>query len=106
MIISLLRRTEEIGLMKAMGADRGKIITMFVSEGIVIGIVGGMLAYVLSIGVAHYIGIKVFNTGFEQRALLLPVALGSAVIISVTGILIPIGKALKIKPAVVLKGAE
>jgi putative ABC transport system permease protein len=106
MIISLLRRTEEIGLMKAMGADRSKIVTIFLSEGIIIGILGGLAGYILSLEVVHYIGIKVFSTGFEKRAMLLPVAMGSAVVIAVIGTLLPIRKALKIKPAVVLKGAE
>lgn len=105
MIMSLLRRIEEIGLMKAMGADSGKIITVFVSEGFVIGFIGGLFGYVLAIIAAQYIGMKVFNSGLEHKALLLPVSLGSALLISVAGTILPIRRALRIKPAVVLKGA-
>jgi ABC-type antimicrobial peptide transport system permease subunit len=49
---------------------------------------------------------KVFDTGFRQWTMLLPVSISSAVVISMIGIVLPLKKALKIKPAVVLKGAE
>lgn len=106
MITSLLRRSEEIGLMKAIGADSKKIIAIFLSEGMMIGFIGGVLGYVLSIVTAKYIGIEVFNTGFEQRTMLLPVAIGSAILISVAGTVLPIRKALNIRPSVVLREAE
>lgn len=106
MIMSLLRRVEEIGLMKAMGADRIRIMTIFISEGIMIGLIGGLLGYALSIAASQYISVEVFNTGFQQRAMLLPVAISSAVLISTAGTILPIRKALGIKPAVVLKGLE
>ena len=105
MIMSLLRRTEEIGFMKAIGADSKKIITIFLSEGIVIGVIGGLLGYGLSGIIAKYIGEGVFNTALEQRAMLLPVSIGSAIAISLAGIILPIKRALIIKPAVVLRGA-
>ncbi len=106
MIMSLLRRVEEIGLMKAIGADSRKILTVFLSEGIIIGLLGGMLGYLLSIAVSGYIGAIVFSAVFEQRAILFLLAIGSAVLISVLGMIIPLRKALKIQPGVVLKGAE
>lgn len=106
MIMSLLRRTDEIGIMKAIGADSRSIRTIFLSEGLLIGLIGGLLGYVLSIVTADYIGIHVFNTGFEQKAMLLPAAIGSAVLISIAGTLLPIIKVMRIKPAVILKGAE
>ncbi len=106
MIMSLLRRVEEIGLMKVIGADNRKIMIVFLSEGLIIGLLGGMLGYALSIAAAGYIGIMVFNTGFEQSIELFLMAIGSAVVISIGGTVIPVRKALKIQPGVVLKGAE
>lgn len=103
MIMSLLRRTKEIGLMKAIGADSLKIITIFFSEGIIIGILGGLAGYGLSILAAKYIGLKVFDAALVQRSMLLPIAIGSAIIISMGGIIIPIKRALRIKANSVLK---
>ncbi len=106
MVMSLLRRIDEIGLMKAIGADNWKIAALFISEGIMVGLIGGILGYALSLMISNYIGVEVFNTGFQQNAMLLPIAIGSAVLISIAGTVIPVRKALRIKPAVVLKGAE
>lgn len=106
MIMSLLRRTEEIGLMKTIGADSLTITALFLTEGVVVGLIGGVSGYALSILVSGYIGVEVFSSGFEHGAMLLPAAIGSAVLISVAGTILPIRKALKVKPAVVLKGAE
>lgn len=104
MIMSLLRRTDEVGLMKAIGADRYRIIIIFLSEAIVIGVAGGILGYLLSIGVTGYLGVKVFGAVLEQKAILFPISISAAVIIAVMGIYLPIRKALGISPAIVLKG--
>jgi putative ABC transport system permease protein len=104
MIMSLLRRTDEVGLMKSLGADSGRIIALFLSEGMIIGLIGGLFGYLLSIAASQYIGVEVFNTGLVQRGLLFPVAIGSAVIISVAGTILPIRKAFGIKPGIIMRG--
>ena len=106
MVLSLLRRTEEIGLMKAIGADSVKIAAVFLSEGIVIGLIGGLLGYALSVALAEYIGVKVFSSGFQLKSMLFPVAIGSAVLISIAGTIIPVRRAMQIRPGVVMRGAE
>lgn len=104
MIMSILRRIEEIGLMKAIGADKIKIIVIFLTEGLLIGILGGLLGYLISLYLSQYIGIQVFNTGLEQKGILLPVAIIIAISITIIGTILPIKRALKIKPSIVLKG--
>jgi putative ABC transport system permease protein len=104
MIMSLLRRTDEIALMKAIGADRLKTITIFLTEALVIGLIGGLIGYLLSFGISEYLGVQVFGIGLKQRAMLFPASLGMAVIIATVGAYLPIRRALLIKPAVILKG--
>jgi putative ABC transport system permease protein len=106
MIMSLLRRTEEIGLMKSIGADSARIISIFISEGMVIGLAGGLIGYIISIAASDYIGLQVFNTELVHRGILFPLAIGSAIVIAILGSILPIRRALSIKPAIVLKGAE
>jgi len=56
MTVSVMERTREIGILKAVGAKSGNILTMFLAEAALIGLVGGLLgvpggyalAYVLS----------------------------------------------------------
>jgi putative ABC transport system permease protein len=106
MVASLLKRVEEIGLMKSIGADGVGISLIFLSEAFIIGVSGGLIGYVISIFATKFIGMRVFDTALSQRALLLPVAIASALFISILGSLLPIRRALKIKPALVLKGAR
>ncbi len=104
MIMSLLRRTHEVALMKAIGADRIKTIIIFLTEALIIGLAGGIIGYILSFGISQYIGYQVFGTALKQRFVLLPLSIGASVVIAVLGAYLPIRRALGIKPAVVLKG--
>jgi putative ABC transport system permease protein len=106
MIMSLLRRTDEIGLMKSLGADSLSIVTLFLFEGIMIGLIGGLLGYLLSLLASGYVGLEVFQVGLEQRDVLLPIAILSAIVIAIAGTVLPVRKALGIKPGLVMRGAE
>jgi putative ABC transport system permease protein len=46
MLMSVLERTREIGIMKAVGAREGHILVLFLMEGALIGLVGGLLGLV------------------------------------------------------------
>lgn len=67
LLAAVLDRTREIGLLRAVGADRGHIVRLFASEAAFIGIAGGAMG-VLSGGVLGYIVTKVVGvqaTGWE-----------------------------------------
>lgn len=106
MVTSLLRRVEEVGLMKALGADSMGIITLFLSEAVLIGVFGGTVGLLLSLWISKQVGLLVFGTELNQKALLFPLSMGVSLIIAILGALLPIARALHIKPAVVLKGVE
>lgn len=104
MIMSLLKRTEEVALMKGLGANTFQTVTVFLTQAVVIGLVGGGLGYLLSLAISGYLGYQVFGTAFEQKGILLPISLGVAEAICLLGIYLPVRRALRIQPAVVLKG--
>jgi putative ABC transport system permease protein len=106
MIMSLLRRSDEVALMKAMGADSYKTIAIFFTEALIVGLAGGVVGYLLSLGIASYVGYAVFGSALEQKGILLPISLGVSVCISLLGVYLPIRRALAIKPAIVLKGGQ
>ncbi len=57
MLMSVLERTKEIGVMKAIGATNRRITSIFVMEAGIIGLVGGAIGLFLGIGFAIVMGI-------------------------------------------------
>ncbi len=55
MYISVSERTKEIGIRRAMGATKRSIQIQFLSEGIIITSIGGIIGYLLGIGLAKLI---------------------------------------------------
>ncbi|MCI0611815.1 FtsX-like permease family protein [bacterium] len=52
---NVLERTNEIGTLMAMGMRRKKVLKLFVSEGMLLGIVGGLIGLILGTVLAHII---------------------------------------------------
>ncbi|MFH1713441.1 MAG: FtsX-like permease family protein [Candidatus Jacksonbacteria bacterium] len=53
MTIALLERTNEIGIMRAIGASRRDIWLMFLIEALIIGFLGGLVGVIVGIGLAE-----------------------------------------------------
>ncbi|MEB3299238.1 MAG: ABC transporter permease [Candidatus Sericytochromatia bacterium] len=56
MITSVLERTREIGLLKALGARDRDVMGLFLAESALHGVVGGALGLLLSLGTAQLVG--------------------------------------------------
>ena len=65
MYVSVLERTYEIGLRKAMGATSHNILTQFLSEAILITMAGGAGGVVLGLGLSILISIIATAKGFD-----------------------------------------
>ena len=55
MLVSVVERTREIGLRKAMGARDSDILTQFMIESLIIGLVGGLLGVLTGWGISQII---------------------------------------------------
>jgi len=52
MMMSVMERTGEIGTSMALGAPRRRILSFFISEGVLLGLVGGVIGVVLGVALA------------------------------------------------------
>ncbi len=68
MIVSVLERTREIGILKALGAKSRTVLAIFLSEAVLIGVLGGILGialgFVISVGIAQLISSGAVFGGF------------------------------------------
>jgi putative ABC transport system permease protein len=101
---SVIERRGEIGLMKAIGAGRGAIAALFVSEATVLALLGGLTGFVLGALIAHFIGARVFSSQINAQPITLPIVLGLALAVTLAGSAASISRALGLDPAIVLRG--
>jgi putative ABC transport system permease protein len=101
---TVLERTAEVALMKALGARRSLVGAFFLGEQWFMAIAGGLLGYVAGLGLAHLLGQSVFGVSPSTRLILLPVILGLAAAVATAGSLLPLRKVMQLDPAPALRG--
>jgi putative ABC transport system permease protein len=115
MIVSLMERTREIGILKALGMKNRTVLTIFLSEAVIIGVLGAVfgigLGWVLSNVVTRiftgggFVAATrpaVASTGFAITPVLTPTVLlgafGFGIAVSVIFAIYPAWRASKLKP--------
>lgn len=110
MYTSVLERTKQIGIMKAIGASSDDILALFLIESGAIGLVGGILGIVLGVAFAFLIGIAAAQFGvsglFSFASLDFFGFLAILTITFITGVIagiMPARQAAKMEPAEALR---
>jgi putative ABC transport system permease protein len=101
---SVLQRRAEIGIMKAIGATNGLVGSIFLTEQLLLALAGGTVGFALGLILARVLGTSVFGTPAEPRLILLPIILGLAALVAITGSLIPLRRAARFDPVPILRG--
>jgi putative ABC transport system permease protein len=97
MIISVLERRQEIGLRRALGATRGQIRTQFLSEAIVLSLIGGAVGVIMGvISTAVYAHAKGWAIVIPSEAW--AGGLGAALAIGAIAGLLPAIRAARLSP--------
>ncbi len=67
--LSVLERTREIGVMRAIGASSGQITRLFIGEGLFLGILSWLLALPVSIPLAYGLTTTILSTVLDEEIL-------------------------------------
>jgi len=107
MYTSVLERTKDIGIMKAIGARNSDILKIFLIESGLIGLVGGIFGTILGTGMALIIGQFSKNAGFLLTITIEPFILIFGLLFAfVVGVIsgsLPAYQASKLKPVDALR---
>ena len=97
MLVSVTERTAEIGVRKALGATRSNILTQFLSEAVVICIIGGIVGIIL--GILFGFGVSKIASGtFQVPWLWMFIGIVVCIIVGVVSGLYPAIKASRLDP--------
>ena len=88
MIMAVYERIREIGMISAIGTPPGTILSLFLCEGLLLGIVGTMVGLIVSVAVIYTLNLRkvAFTFGQGQNLLLAPEI--SVADVAVTGIMV------------------
>ena len=101
---SVMERSGEIGLMKAIGAHNSAITGLVLTEIIITAIIGGVIGFGCGIGFAQIIGKSVFGSLITIRPMVIPIVAVLVVIVTLIGSIPAIRMLLKLEPEEVLHG--
>jgi putative ABC transport system permease protein len=104
MATAIFERSAEVGLMKALGAGKVAVASIFFAEATLLALIGGFVGFAAGALLAHQIGRSIFNSDIAIPPVLLPVILGIAVIVTFAGSAAAIRNAVRLDPVFALRG--
>ncbi len=115
MLMAVLERTKEIGMLMAVGMNKRRIFAMIILESIILTLTGGFFGILLASGITKYfettpIDVSMFSEGLEKygfatqvyTSLQIETLVTITILVLITGLLsaiYPARKALKLNPA-------
>ena len=97
MLVSVTERTREIGLKKALGATRRRILAQFLTEATVLSMLGGLVGVLLGVVLANVIA-KVAFVPVMISGGAIAIAVGFSMLVGIVFGLLPSVKAAKLHP--------
>ncbi|MDR1028264.1 MAG: ABC transporter permease [Clostridiales Family XIII bacterium] len=101
---SVMERSREIGLLKALGANNAPISWLVLTEILITGVIGGVIGYFVGLGFAQIIGQTVFDAAINIKPMVIPLVAILVFLVTLAGSIPSIRLLLSLRPAEVLHG--
>jgi putative ABC transport system permease protein len=104
MATAIFERRAEVGLMKALGAGKVAVASVFFAEATLLALIGGAVGFGVGTLLAHQIGRSIFSSDISIPPVLLPVILAIAIVVTFAGSAAAIRRAVSLDPVFALRG--
>jgi putative ABC transport system permease protein len=104
MATAIFERRAEVGLMKALGASKLAVASIFFAEATLLALIGGLAGFAAGGLLARQVGRLIFDSQIGIQPVLLPVVLVVAVLVTFAGSAAAIRRAVQLDPVFALRG--
>ena len=101
---SVMERSNELGLLKAIGAKDSSVSILVLAEIMITAIIGGIAGYFAGFGFAQIIGHTVFDSAIDMKPVVIAVVSVLVIIVTLVGSIPAIRVILRLRPTEVLHG--
>lgn len=100
MVMAVYERIREIGTISAIGTPPRRILALFLSEGLLLGVVGTLIGIAISLGAIYALNLSKITFSFgQQQGLLLAPAIGAHDVIAIAAMVIGVAIVASLHPA-------
>lgn len=101
---SVMERSQEIGLMKAIGAHNPAITGLVITEILCTALIGGLIGFFAGQGFAQVVGHTVFGSSISMRPMVIPLVAVLVTAVTLIGCIPAVRMLLNLRPTEVLHG--
>ena len=98
-----MERRNDVGLMKAIGGAKRRVLRLFLAEATLLGLAGGAIGAAAGIALSVFLGKAVFGLAARPRLIVYPISVALTLIVAILSAF-PLRRLASIRPASVFRG--
>ncbi len=96
-------RRNDVRMMKAIGGSARRVLNLFLTEAVILGLAGGLIGAAAGIALSMALGKAVFGVAAAPRLIVYPISVALTVIVAILGAY-PLRRLVNVRPATIFRG--